>query len=376
MDYNCNGISNRLGDASMGRVLIADDERSIRTTLKLFLEREGYQVDTAENATMALQLVDEQVYDVILTDIIMPRRSGMELMQEIRSRMPDVPVIIMTGEPTVETAVRSVQAGAFDYVSKPVTKEILLKIVAQAMHISGLVEHKKRLETENMTYQKSLEEMVKSRTIELEKAMQGAIKVLVSLVDSRDPYTAGHQRRVGNLAASIAQEMGFSRSMVEGIRVSGYLHDIGKIAVPAEFLVKPSELTYFEFEIVKTHAEMGGIILEKMDLPWPVAEIVSQHHERIDGSGYPNGLKGEAFWTEGRILAVADVVEAMSSHRPYRPSLGLEAALKEIESQRGLAFDPAVTDACLRLFREKAYQIEDRFIDTQFLSDETPAILH
>ena len=360
----------------MGRVLIADDERSIRTTLKLFLEREGYQVDTAENATMALQLVDEQVYDVILTDIIMPRKSGMELMQEIRSRIPDVPVIIMTGEPTVETAVKSVQAGAFDYVSKPVTKEILLKIVAQAMHLGGLVEHKKRLETENMAYQESLEQMVKSRTNELEKAMQGAIKVLVSLVDSRDPYTAGHQRRVGNLAASIAEEMGFSRSMIEGIRVSGYLHDIGKIAVPAEFLVKPSELSFFEFEIVKTHAEMGGIILEKMDLPWPVAEIVSQHHERIDGSGYPNGIMGEAFWTEGRILAVADVVEAMSSHRPYRPSLGLEAALKEIESQRGLAFDPAAVDACLRLFRKKGYQIEDGFIDTQFLSDETPVKLH
>lgn len=350
----------------MRRILIADDEKSIRATLKVFLEREGYEVDTAENAASALELFDQNTYDLVLTDIIMPRFSGVELLSEIHLRTPETPVIIMTGEPTVDTAIKAVRSGAFDYVSKPVTKATLLKIVDQAMHVRGLVEHKKRLEAENQVYQQNLESIVKKRTGELENAMRSTIKVLVSLVDARDPYTAGHQRRVGNLAAAIAQEMGLSQHTVDGIRVIGYLHDIGKISVPAEILVKPTKLSHHEYEIVKTHSDTGHDLLQDMDLPWPVCDIVRQHHERQDGSGYPGGLKGDQIHLESRILAVADVVEAMASHRPYRASLGLEAALREIEAKRGTSFESSVADACLRLFREKNYTIEDEFVDTHF----------
>ena len=350
----------------MGRVLIVDDEKSIRTTLKVFLEREGHTVDTAENATVALELFDQCHYDLVFTDIIMPKVSGVELLDSIKARAADIPVIIMTGEPTVDTAVKAVQAGAFDYVSKPMTKATLLKIADQAMHVRELTEHKKRLEAENYKYQENLEAMVNKRTEALEKTTQSIIIVMNAMMELRDPYTAGHQRKVGNLAATIAQEMGLEDRFINGVRVTGYLHDIGKISVPLEILIKPARLTSLEFEIIKEHSNSGQMLLQSLDLPWPVAEMVWQHHERLDGSGYPRGLKKGQILLESRILAVADSVEAMTSHRPYRPSLGLEVALKEIESKKGSGYDADVVDAGLSLFREKDHHIEDQFVQTHF----------
>jgi putative nucleotidyltransferase with HDIG domain len=173
----------------------------------------------------------------------------------------------------------------------------------------------------------------------------------------RDPYTAGHERRVAELAAAIAREMGLAEPLVEGIRFGSMIHDLGKIKIPAEILVKPSRLTPIEYELIKQHAQAGYDILKGIDFPWPVAQMVLQHHERLDGSGYPNGLKGEAICQEARILSVADTVEAMSSHRPYRPGLGIDKALAEIERGRGALYDPAAVDACLRLHRDKGYTL-------------------
>ena len=177
------------------------------------------------------------------------------------------------------------------------------------------------------------------------------------MMDLRDPYTAGHEKRVGELSARIAAEMGLSENFQRGMRVAGGVHDVGKITVPAEMLNKPGKLSAIEFEMIKSHAEQGYEVLKNVDFPWPVAEVARQHHERIDGSGYPRGLKGEEIILEARIMAVADVVEAMSTHRPYRPALGVDAALAEIERGRGTAFDPVVAEACLRLFRETGYQL-------------------
>ncbi len=349
----------------MGQILIVDDEKSIRTTLKIFLEREGYVVDTAENTVVALDLFDQNAYDLVLTDIIMPKVTGVELLEKLRHRAVDVPVIIMTGEPTVDTAITAVKAGAFDYVRKPLTKAILLKVVNEAMHVRGLMEHKKRLEEENQIYQHHLEAVVSKRTEALVKTIQSTISVMSCMMELRDPYTAGHQRKVGNLAATIAREMGMTDRVIDGIRVTGYLHDIGKIAVPLEILIKPSKLTRLEFDMVKEHTNSGRLLLQNIGLSIPVAEVVWQHHERIDGSGYPRGLKKEQILMESSILAVADVVEAMTSHRPYRPGLGLETALKEIETKRGREFEADVVDACLTLFRRKDYQIEDQFVHTR-----------
>ena len=192
----------------------------------------------------------------------------------------------------------------------------------------------------------------------LRKAMGGIIQAMALTVEARDPYTAGHQRRVANLASAIATEMGLSEEQLEGIRMAGVIHDIGKISVPAEILSKPGRITDIEFTLIKTHPQTGYDLLKTIEFPWPVAGIVFQHHERMDGSGYPQGLSGEEILLEARILGVADVVEAMASFRPYRPALGIDKALEEISQNRGVLYDPEAVDACLKLFTEEGFEFE------------------
>ena len=191
------------------------------------------------------------------------------------------------------------------------------------------------------------------------RGLQSTVEAISIIGEMRDPYTHGHERRVGELAAAaaIAVELGLDADRVEGIRIAGYMHDVGKIGVPAEILAKPTRLSRAEFDLVKGHAQQGYEILKGVDFPWPVAQIALQHHERLDGSGYPQGLKGDAIIIEARIMSVADVVEAMASHRPYRPARGVELALAEIERGRGTAYDPVVADACLQLFRDSSYKL-------------------
>ena len=193
---------------------------------------------------------------------------------------------------------------------------------------------------------------------DLRRALVGTIEAIAATVETRDPYTAGHQRRVAELAAAIAREMDLPAGTVQGIHFGALIHDLGKVQVPAELLSKPTRLTKLEYELIKTHPQAGYDIVKGIRFPWKVAEMVHQHHERLDGSGYPQRLKGDEIALEARILAVADVVEAMASHRPYRPGLGVEAALKEIVDKRGTAFDAAAVDACVRLFREQHYSLD------------------
>ena len=192
---------------------------------------------------------------------------------------------------------------------------------------------------------------------DLRKALGGTIEAMALMVETRDPYTAGHQRRVSNLARGIATEMGVSKDQIQGVRMAGVIHDIGKISVPGEILSKPGSIGTNEFGIIKEHPQVGYNILKTVDFPWPIAQIVLQHHERMDGSGYPDGISGDNILIEARILAVADVVEAMASHRPYRAALGIDLALNEISKNRGSSYDSKVVDACLRLFNEKGYRL-------------------
>ena len=192
---------------------------------------------------------------------------------------------------------------------------------------------------------------------DLRKALGGTIEAMALMVETRDPYTAGHQRRVSNLARGIATEMGVSKDQIQGVRMAGVIHDIGKISVPGEILSKPGSIGTNEFGIIKEHPRVGYNILKTVDFPWPIAQIVLQHHERMDGSGYPDGISGDNILIEARILAVADVVEAMASHRPYRAALGIDLALNEISKNRGSSYDSKVVDACLRLFNEKGYRL-------------------
>jgi putative nucleotidyltransferase with HDIG domain len=189
----------------------------------------------------------------------------------------------------------------------------------------------------------------------LKKALDGTVLAVAKTVEMRDPYTAGHQRQVAQLAAAIAQEMGFSPARVEGMRVLGCLHDIGKIAIPAEILSKPGRISSMEFTLIKDHPRVGYEIIKDIDFPFPLAEGILQHHERLNGSGYPQGISGSDIILEARILGVADVVEAMAHHRPYRRSLGIGPALEEISRNRGILYDPEVVDICLKLFNEKGF---------------------
>ncbi len=210
-----------------------------------------------------------------------------------------------------------------------------------------------------ITAQKEGEQKRLSYVKQLENAMQSTLQAVAKVVEAHDPYTAGHELRVGQIAADIAREMGWSEEQCNTLRLIGLVHDIGKMSIPSEILSKPGKLSAIEFELVKTHAEQGYQILHDVEFPLPIAEIIRGHHERMDGSGYPQGLKGEEILIESRILAVADVLEAMASNRPYRASLGIEAAISEIETNRGSLFDPEVVDAMLRLFREKDYHLPD-----------------
>ena len=212
---------------------------------------------------------------------------------------------------------------------------------------------------EDITPKKKLEQERQASLQSLRKSLGATIKAMSATVEARDPYTAGHQRRVSDLARSIATEMKLSRDQIDCIRLAGMIHDLGKISVPSEILTKPTRLSNLEFELIRTHSEAGYSILKDIEFPWPIARIVLEHHERINGSGYPNKLKADELLLESKIIAIADVVEAISSNRPYRPAVGIQAALEEIEKNKGILYDSVAAEACIRLFREKHYKMPD-----------------
>ncbi|MCG6931839.1 MAG: HD domain-containing protein [Desulfofustis sp.] len=218
------------------------------------------------------------------------------------------------------------------------------RIVGRVWNFSDITEIKRSEE--------ELQETLKT----LRRALGGTIQAIALTVEKKDPYTAGHQQRVSDLARAIATEMRLPRKTVDGIRLAASIHDIGKNSVPADILSKPGKLTDHEFGIIKTHPEVGFEILRGIKFPWPIAKTILQHHERLDGSGYPNGLKGSDILIEARIIAVADVVEAISSHRPYRPALGMNVAMHEISKGRGIIYDAEAVDTCIRLVTQKKYQ--------------------
>lgn len=314
-------------------VLVVDDEESILKLSRRLVQQQGYDCLVASNGFEAIKMMEKTQVDVVVTDISMPGMDGTELTQQIKENyLADV--IMMTGYFKDLSYEHAVTKGAKDFIQKPFsTKEF-------QMRLNRVI---KERET-NAELKKSLERM--------NEIVDGVINSLSSTVDARDPYTAGHQKRVTQLAIKIASSMGFSQTGIASIRMAGILHDIGKIAIPAEILSKPSTLSEIEFSLIKTHPQVGYDILKNINFPTPVAQIVYQHHEHIEGSGYPLGLSGEDILPETKILTVADVVEAMFSHRPYRPGLGMDRALTEIKKNRGRFYDPDVVDACLKIMDE------------------------
>jgi putative nucleotidyltransferase with HDIG domain len=314
-------------------ILIVDDEKPIRKMLYRSIEQEGNRYFLAANGKEALKILEKEDVDLVITDIAMPEMDGIELTRRVKEHY-DSDVIMMTGHIRDLSYGNAVAKGASDFIQKPFdTEEFQIRLKR--------VLRERRIHTE---LRKSLKKM--------EVVLDGVIHSLSLTVEARDPYTSGHQRRVSALAVSIAECMELPEHQIAGIRMAGLIHDLGKIAIPAEILSKPGRLSEIEFSLIKNHPEVGFDILKHIDFQMPIAEIIYQHHERLDGSGYPRGLKGNDIFLESRIITVADVVEAMSSHRPYRPALGMEMVIEEITKNRNLVYDPAVANACLKIIEE------------------------
>jgi putative nucleotidyltransferase with HDIG domain len=335
-----------------GYILAVDDTPASLKLLTDILKEDGYEVHSAINGELALHAAIRNPPDLVLLDIRMPAMNGYEVCQRLKAHPAthNVPVIFVSAVSETDEKVQGFELGAVDFVTKPYQRSELLARVRTHLELNRL--------------RNSLEVLVAERSgelIESEKKLKSnlldSISAIASIVEMRDPYTAGHQRRVADIAVAISKELQLPENLVEGIHLAGIVHDVGKIKVPAEILSKPGRLTTNEFNLIKEHSQTGYDILKSIDYPWTIAEIILQHHERLDGSGYPRGLKNEEILLEAQIIAVADVVESMMSHRPYRAALGIDAALEEILHNRSTCFNADVVDACIRLFREQGYSL-------------------
>jgi putative two-component system response regulator len=337
-------------DSSEVNVLILDDEKPVQRTLGRLLKFNGYPYSIASDTAEARSIMKMQDIGLILCDVNLPGESGLDFIKYASKAYPETAIIMVTGNDDSELAETALDMGAYGYIIKPFRPNELMINISNALR-RRLLEISNRLNIDNM------EKIINARTSELQKAMEklkkttdGIIHAISLTVETRDPYTAGHQQRVADLSRAISIEMGLSPDQTESIRLAGLIHDLGKIAVPAEILSKPSKLSDIEFSLMKIHPQAAYDILKDIDFPWPLSAIVFQHHERLDGSGYPRGLKGtDSILLEARILAVADVFEAMASHRPYRPALGKEAALNELKRGHGTLYDPDAVDACVKV---------------------------
>ena len=354
------GFADTPGEGKQPSILIIDDEEAIRRLLGRILTGKGYICKTAGSAQEARELMSDSDFGIVLCDVNLPGESGIEFIQDILSKKKDIGVLMVSAMDDPQLAETALELGAYGYIVKPFKANEILINVKNAWR-------RLKLEVENRAHRKKLEEMVEERTArlketltKLQQSMEGIVQAMAITVETRDPYTAGHQRRVAELAVAIGGEIGLPEDEIYGIHMAGQVHDLGKIAVPAEILSKPTKLTDIEFALIKTHPEVGYDILKGIAFPWPIADMVVQHHERIDGSGYPGGLSNSEILTGSKIIGVADVVEAMASHRPYRPALGIDKALEEISTNPNGIYDPTVVEACVRLFREKRFQFGNK----------------
>jgi putative two-component system response regulator len=324
-------------------IMVVDDEEAIRRMLKIGIQMAGFQCFTADGGNAALHILEQHPVDVVVADIKMPDINGLELGRIIKSRY-ESDLIIMTGYVEDFNYEDIVQQGASDFIQKPV-------------RIAEFIARLKRVLSERAGRAERLQALadLKLNLGKLQRAMEGIIQAMSVAVEIRDPYTAGHQQRVAELAAAVAQEMGLSEDDIYGLRMASVIHDLGKITVPAGILAKPGKLSELEYELIKNHVRAGYDILKGIEFPWPLAEIILQHHERLDGSGYPQGLRNGQIMLQARILAVADVFETIASHRPYRPSLGLPRAIEELEKNKSIQLDPHVVDAFLKLVKENRF---------------------
>ena len=334
----------------MEKILIVDDDPEVPGVLKNFLERQGYRVDIASSAEEAGEKLASRDYALLITDIRMGGKSGLDLAREAKKKLPFLEIIVISAIKDITMAIEAMKAGAFSYLLKPFYLEEVLSNVRNALE-------RRRLRIQNLEYRQHLEMLVEERTRKLKYTLQALrnsyleiLKVLVATLDARDVETEGHSERVVELSLEIASKMGINdRDFLRNLRLGALLHDIGKIGVPDRILKKEGKLTPSEWAIMKEHVLIGYKIVSNVDFLRGASEIVLYHHERWDGKGYPHGLKGEEIPLGARIFAVADAFDAMISRRVYRKALPLEEARKEIEKNKGTQFDPRVVEAFLSI---------------------------
>ncbi|KWT95123.1 response regulator receiver protein [Candidatus Magnetominusculus xianensis] len=308
-----------------------------------FLTRRFKTVLTAMDGEEGLSVFIAKTPDIVITDIKMPIMDGIEMIKNIKQRSPDTPVVITTAFTDVSYMIKAIELRADAYVRKPIDKDDLFNLLNKILI-------RRQTPTDDTSIIKREVQLLRDRYEKMKRMLMGAVEAASHALATIDHFTADHQRRVAGLSEAIVAEMSLSEDIIFKIKIAAMLHDIGKMHVPAEILTKPAGLTEIERAVVKTHAMAGYEFLRKIDFTFPLADIVLQHHEKYNGSGYPLGLNGSNILVEARVLNVADVVEAMSSGRPYRPSLGLDMALGEISDRRGVLYDPDVVDACLNVF--------------------------
>jgi len=360
------------------RVLIVEDEEGIRTLLQAALAGTGYDALTASNADEAIGLSLREPLDAAIVDIKMPGMNGMELSRALRAADPDLPVILITAHANLDSAREAIRLGAYDYIAKPFDLDDVILSTARAVERRVLLR-------ENRAYQHDLEAKVEDRTHQLCEAMQRiertfhevqqahleSIFILSRVTELNDEYTGNHIRRVSSYCEAIASALGCPPEFLEQITYSSPMHDIGKISVPSSILSKPGKLTPDEFEIIKQHTVDGARVLSGIPFLTMAREIALTHHERYDGTGYPRGLAGEAIPLSGRIVAVADVFDALISRRPYKDPYPFERALEIMAQESGRHFDPDILRVFFRL-SDRVREIAVRLGDEESARDATP----
>jgi putative two-component system response regulator len=327
----------------MDKILFVDDEQSVLNAINRAL-RGKFKVFLAGSAEAGLSLlVKEGPFALVVSDFQMPGMDGADFLAEVSRIAPDTVRMMLTGCAEFETSLRAVNEGSiFRFLTKPCQIQVLEKAIRDGIHQYELVQ------TARDYYAMK----------KWNESMGGLIQAFVRLIESKDPYTAGHQHRVAEFSCAIAENLGFTVDQVEELKMAAMVHDIGKIYVPVEFLNKPGRLNQSEWNIIKMHAQIGCDILESIKFPFPLHTIVLQHHERIDGSGYPNGLTGPDILVQSKIIAVADITEAVAHHRPYRPAKGISKAIGILKGYRGIQLDAVITDAALNLLVEGKFQFK------------------
>ena len=334
------------------RILIVDDEEPVRVMMGVTLEREGHDVQFAASGREAIATLERNVFDLVLTDIVMQDGNGIVLLERIHSLQPHLPVVMVTAIHDISVAIDAMRRGAYDYLLKPFERRHLITTVDRALN------HRRILE-ENRSYQQSLEQVVQARTEMLRQAVEDlehsydvTLEALGDALDLKDSETEGHSKRVTAYTIALARAMGVDPATIKVVARGAFLHDIGKMAIPDDILRKPGPLTAEEQELMREHCARGYHILRKIPFLSASAEIVYTHQEHHDGTGYPNGLRGDEIPIGARIFAVADTLDAITSDRPYRKARSFDVAREEILGCSGTQFDPAVIEVFLKIPNE------------------------